>query len=357
MANYTELPRAQQPYPDWNNLPQSGHFLQTISPRQLFPNANKDISSLPHGSPQATLEFTFPGAFLPELPVDQQAVTYNSNLNNYFSTENSINKSSEETGTLHIKEDRVKSTNLSPDANYVPLDEAGLFSCLKDRQSFIIDPQLSFTPCNTFAMSAASSIPSAVTESSDQDSAETQVTQLRCTFPDCSQDCDFPTESALRKHQEKHSKPYICPVPNCKHPRFGDKGGLDRHKREVHGSKFYCCPNISCKRHTKGFPRKYNLFEHQKRCHPTASVSMQRSLNLTHFNGVLPEELGGGDEEPLSSEMTITGDVARFGSGKLQERLERLCALRAEFKNNIVELDDDIEALKRTLDIFRESSP
>jgi hypothetical protein len=84
---------------------------------------------------------------------------------------------------------------------------------------------------------------------------------------------------------------------------------------------------------------------------------MQRSLNRTHFDGVVPEELGRGDEEPSSPEMTITGDVARFGSGKLQERLERLCALRVEFKSNIVELDGDIEALKRTLDVFGEFLP
>jgi hypothetical protein len=84
---------------------------------------------------------------------------------------------------------------------------------------------------------------------------------------------------------------------------------------------------------------------------------MQRSLNRTHFDGVVPEELGRGDEEPSSPEMTFTGDVARFGSGNLQERLERLCALRVEFKSNIVELDGDIEALKRTLDIFGEFLP
>jgi hypothetical protein len=55
---------------------------------------------------------------------------------------------------------------------------------------------------------------------------------------------------------------------------------------------------------------------------------VQRSLNRTHFDTVLPEELGRGDEEPSSPEMTIIGDVARFGSGKLQEKLERQCALR-----------------------------
>ena len=67
--------------------------------------------------------------------------------------------------------------------------------------------------------------------------------------------------------------------------------------------------------------------------------------------------LGKGDEEPLSPEVTITGDMAKFGNGKLQERLEMLCALRMEFKNNITELDGDIEALERTLDIFGESLP
>ena len=144
------------------------------------------------------------------------------------------------------------------------------------------------------------------------------------------------------KHQEKHSKPYICQIPNCKHLRFRDKGGLDRHKREVHGSQTYSYPNVSCKRYTKGFPRKYNLFKHQKRYYPTASASIQRSLNRTHFNGVLPGELGRGNEEPSSPEMTITGDVARFGSRKLQERLERLCTLRVEFKNNITKLNGDI---------------
>jgi hypothetical protein len=98
MADYTDFPHAQQPYQDWNTLPQSGRFLQTTSPRQLFPNANNDVGSLPHGSPQAIFDSTceknsrvenshfwlvlttnnniVSGAFLPELPADQQVVTY-----------------------------------------------------------------------------------------------------------------------------------------------------------------------------------------------------------------------------------------------------------------------------------------
>ena len=203
-------------------------------------------------------------------------------------------------------------------------------------------PQLSFNPYNTFTMSNASSIPPEIIESSNQDNGERQVSRLRCTYPDCSEDRDFRNESALRyicplltklshtstwlkvpsKHQEKHSKPYICQLPNCKFPRFGDKAGLGRHKREVHGPNMYYCPIVSCKRHTKGFSRTYNLSEHRKRCHPAASASMQRSLNHTHIDGVLPDDLGRGNKKSSSSETTKFGDVARLGSWGLEDKLK-----------------------------------
>jgi hypothetical protein len=121
--------------------------------------------------------------------------------------------------------------------------------------------------------------------------------ELRCSVPQCSQDRKFSSESALRsvhsppttnlmpalthfrKHEAKHSKPYICQVPNCKHTRFGDKSGLDRHNREVHGSQTHFCPITSCKRHVRGFPRKYNLFEHQKRCHSSQSPNFGTAID------------------------------------------------------------------------------
>jgi len=172
--------------------------------------------------------------------------------------------------------------------------------------------------------------------------------QLRCPFPECSEQGEFSTQSALRKHHDKHSKPYTCPVPGCKHPRFGDKGGLDRHKREVHGgSQSYCCPITSCKRNTKGFPRKYNLFEHQKRCHPgqPPNTSMlltrtARSRTNSHRQGT--EDAGYGDEETSSLGRLEYGDVVGNGGGGLQEKLERLRAQRAE-------LDKDIEAVERIM--------
>jgi hypothetical protein len=151
------------------------------------------------------------------------------------------------------------------------------------------------------------------------------------------------------------SKPYVCQVPGCKHPNFGDKGGLDRHKREVHGSKTYYCPITLCKRHTKGFARKYNLFEHQKRCHSgqspiTTQPLTQRSQNHVSFDCEGTEGGLCSDGEALSPEMTINKDAVMANGGRLREELERLYTLR-------VELDSDIAALKRTLHIFGMSSP
>lgn len=58
----------------------------------------------------------------------------------------------------------------------------------------------------------------------------------------------------------------------------------------------------------------------------------------------------GGDEEASSPEMTVTGDLDGAGAGsvKLHEKLRILYELKAE-------LEKDIEALKRVVDILDES--
>ena len=61
------------------------------------------------------------------------------------------------------------------------------------------------------------------------------------------------------------------------------------------------------------------------------------------------EEVQVQDEEASSPEMTITSDLTITGSGKIQEKLRDLLALR-------VEIDLDIEALKRALNILEGSS-
>jgi hypothetical protein len=35
----------------------------------------------------------------------------------------------------------------------------------------------------------------------------------------------------------------------------------------------------TCRRHKRGFPRKWNLQEHQRKCHPTTAQSYENSQN------------------------------------------------------------------------------
>ncbi|KAN0099015.1 hypothetical protein V8E51_014678 [Hyaloscypha variabilis] len=174
--------------------------------------------------------------------------------------------------------------------------------------------------------------------------AEQEVNRkaLKCEFPDCTDGGEFSTDSALRKHQDKHSKPYTCLVLACRHPQFGDKGGLDRHAREVHGSKAYCCPITTCKRHTRGFPRKYNLFEHQKRCHPGQSLGTTTAA-VSGVEGF--QKAQDGEEEASSPESVDIAKLAGVETRRVHEKLRALLAKR-------VELDKDIEALRRTVDIL-----
>ena len=82
------------------------------------------------------------------------------------------------------------------------------------------------------------------------------------------------TKLDLRKHMDKHTRPYVCNLPGCEKIRgFTYSGGLSRHQREVHrqygGPKAsYMCPHKDCKRSTgSGFSRRENLQEHLRRVH------------------------------------------------------------------------------------------
>lgn len=165
------------------------------------------------------------------------------------------------------------------------------------------------------------------------------------------------TPSFLSKHQDKHEKPYTCTVAECKRPRFSDKGGLDRHKREVHGPRTYRCPITSCKGHSKGFARKYNLYEHQKRCHPGPPSSSTRGRDQAPRNLVRVDSTehdrteGVRDEGGASSPSTmLIDDVVGAKTGRLHEKISQLLVVRAE-------IDRDIEALKRAVDILDNASP
>ncbi|RDW64094.1 hypothetical protein BP5796_10596 [Coleophoma crateriformis] len=313
MVNNTDFNDAQQSYFDLTDLDQNTHLPNIdLSP---LPNHDtlQDLNYFPTDTHQAINNSAFSGGgSFSEQSVDQQDVTYGSHLSQYPSSNN---------------------WNDQGHTNYVPVDSDGLFSYLDNSQ----DHSVGTYPGYNMA-----------TDTAPIESGHTagDRPKLQCSVPECSQDREFPSESALQKHEAKHSKPYICQVPNCKHTRFGDKGGLDRHSREVHGSQTHCCPITSCKRHVRGFPRKYNLFEHQKRCHSSPSPdltppSIPRQQNHTS------DDMTGEQE---SYESGSSADMATGGGRRLREKLENLYKMRAE-------IDLDIKALKRSLHLLGEDSP
>ncbi|RDW63379.1 hypothetical protein BP6252_10924 [Coleophoma cylindrospora] len=180
------------------------------------------------------------------------------------------------------------------------------------------------------------------------------IVSLTCTFPECPEQQPFPTKSALRRHQDKHFRPYICTHPSCNHQNFGNKGGLDRHTREVHGSQSYTCPVLSCKRHKRAFHRRYNLVEHQRRAHgirpPThPKAPSERSEELSESEDSTPrpqhesngESADGGDDVAIV-EMSVDGALS---SEDIRMKLRDL-------RNSRVKLDKAIRTMERALRIM-----
>ncbi|KAI0911315.1 hypothetical protein F4823DRAFT_316108 [Ustulina deusta] len=88
------------------------------------------------------------------------------------------------------------------------------------------------------------------------------------------------TKSEMRKHDQRHKKPFKCDVSDC--PRriegFSTPNDLDRHKRSVHpGSQTfgnrYVCQIGACKNKDKIWPRADNFKAHLKRVHMKEQVS------------------------------------------------------------------------------------
>ncbi|KAH0566017.1 hypothetical protein GP486_000589 [Trichoglossum hirsutum] len=175
-----------------------------------------------------------------------------------------------------------------------------------------------------------------------------------CDVQNCPNKRAFASGAEFRKHMDKHKRPHKCNYPNCITPSFGDKSGLLRHQREVHSSRKrghdlrrYFCPELTCERHKRGFKRRWNLQEHQRRMHKeirekaTSLLSSPVSLGLADMSiPTTPNSVAetrnedGGDEE---------GEYAG-----LQAKLRVMKAERAR-------LDSDIRVLQKALDIVEAS--
>jgi hypothetical protein len=145
----------------------------------------------------------------------------------------------------------------------------------------------------------------------------------------------------------------------CHGKSFGNKGGLDRHTREVHGSQAYTCPVLSCKRNRRPFHRKYNLFEHRKRVHSFQTSGFLRTSSET-LDEMSENEEGSQmprseDDEALDGRNVNGTDVDRDGGSgnsdaSLRSKLRDLKIMRAE-------IDKDIMSLQRALRIMDGASP
>jgi hypothetical protein len=94
-----------------------------------------------------------------------------------------------------------------------------------------------------------------------------------CTNNACGCGAAFHRAFELKKHLDQVKRPYICSYANCPGPitAFARKYDCRRHEREKHGKQraiMLYCPVISCKRHTRGFPRKDHLKLHIRNKHP-----------------------------------------------------------------------------------------
>ncbi|KAI8633994.1 hypothetical protein F5Y19DRAFT_260295 [Xylariaceae sp. FL1651] len=105
------------------------------------------------------------------------------------------------------------------------------------------------------------------------------------------------TKSELKKHNQRHTKPFKCDVEDC--PRrlegFSTTNDLDRHKRSVHptsqaGGNRYICPLGTCKNKSKIWPRADNFKAHLKRVHMKEDVSDEELEGYVHKQTCLPDQ-------------------------------------------------------------------
>ncbi|KAH8686529.1 hypothetical protein BGZ61DRAFT_479634 [Ilyonectria robusta] len=153
-----------------------------------------------------------------------------------------------------------------------------------------------------------------------------------------------------RSPKDKHTPIYSCLYLSCCNKSFGDKGGLDRHMREVHSSLTFICPVVSCPRNKRGFNKKYNLLDHQKRRHKR---EISRSLHGSGVSEEQPEHLDGGQTFRYGDN-TSESNPDDAAHALIPSENEGVC-LRSKLKSlraTRAEIDKDIKLLERALNII-----
>jgi hypothetical protein len=155
------------------------------------------------------------------------------------------------------------------------------------------------------------------------------------TFPGGNKTLNGTIHSSSGPQLDKHNRPYVCSHKSCNRKNFSNKSGLERHKREVHSSQNFICPIRSCDRSKKGFHRRHNLREHQKRVHGFRSSNSPQapSINSEEFseseesNSSPPYEIeakGASQDIKVTDAMSATRKDCKIKLQDLRARREKL---------------------------------
>lgn len=150
------------------------------------------------------------------------------------------------------------------------------------------------------------------------------------------------------KNVDSHLKPYHCKTPGCEDSKFSSTACLLRHEREAHGYHGYgerphSCPYVTCDRHPpgSGFPRKWNLLDHQRRVHgdDTSNASGSPGSSSSTVKPVTGRKRKANNADAVARKRT----VSTSDSGKAQSEditmepslVERWQRRRLEFQHNV----------------------
>ncbi|KAI1126772.1 hypothetical protein F5Y10DRAFT_206511 [Nemania abortiva] len=119
------------------------------------------------------------------------------------------------------------------------------------------------------------------------------------------------TKSELKKHDQRHKKPYKCDVKDCpRNEGFSTPNDLARHKESKHpettSGNRYVCTFGPCKNKFKSWPRSDNFKCHLKRVHKIANVS---SEDLQHY---LHRDLPSPDEHQENPRRDIVANISEY---------------------------------------------
>jgi hypothetical protein len=138
------------------------------------------------------------------------------------------------------------------------------------------------------------------------------------------------------KHLESSLRTNICRHPSCNGTQFSSKAVLTRHEKETHGmheASVYKCPISSCERHTRSFPREYNMWDHIQRVHKDVDMTpyLKKSKRAKRSHAGSASSGSGssiGSKPMLSNNGTVRKSSGRPRPQKQLEKRFRECQER-----------------------------